>query len=188
MPISLVVAGSTEDGAALENALVPDTAVGRVDLATDAYRAIELAMRNRPDLVVVDPAVPGLPAAELVARLKERLPGSPVVCWTAEPDVDQASELLRAGAAAYLVKQDGPADLIRHIPALLDGGFVIAPKVAAGLAVRFAEAIHREVELTRSLDEASAQLQAIASAKEAFMANVNHEIRTPVTIVKGIAH
>ena len=130
----------------------------------------------------------GLSGFELVSRLKEAASSSPVLCWTSRGDVEEATELLRAGASAYLLKDDGPTELVRQIPSVLEGGLVIAPKVATGLAARFTHSIHRESELTRALAETTMQLQEIASSKDAFMANVNHELRTPVTIVKGIAH
>jgi signal transduction histidine kinase len=71
---------------------------------------------------------------------------------------------------------------------VLDGGMVIAPKVAAQLMPRFAHAIQRESDLTRALGETTMRLQEVVGTKDQFIANVNHELRTPVTIVKGIAH
>jgi signal transduction histidine kinase len=189
MGIKVVVAGSLEDHAVLQYALATSMPDSQIEVGTDGYRAVELARRAHPDLIVADPAVRGgLSGFELISKLKEAAPSSPVLCWTARGDVDEATELLRAGASAYLLKDDGPTDLVRQIPAVLEGGLVIAPKVATGLAAKFTHSIHRESELTRALAETTMQLQEIASSKEAFMANVNHELRTPVTIVKGIAH
>ena len=123
-----------------------------------------------------------------MARLREEAPATVVVCWTAEGDVEEATELLLAGSAGYLLKENVPGDLVRHLTAALDGGVVIAPPVAAELLPRFAQAVVREAELTRALAETTMQLQEIAGTKDEIMANVNHELRTPVTIVKGIAH
>ena len=78
--------------------------------------------------------------------------------------------------------------LLEHLPAVVEGGVVIAPMVAAGLAERFTESIHHQAELSRALEQSTKRLQAIESAKEAFIANVNRELRTPLTIVRGIAH
>ena len=188
MAIKLLVAGSLEDHAVLKYAFASTMPDASIEVGSDGYRAVELVQRLHPDLVVVDPALPGeLTGTELVAQLKAA-GTAPVICWTARPDVDEATEFLRAGASGYLLKDDGPKDLVRQVPSILEGGLVIAPKVATELAARFTHSIHRESELTQALAETTTQLQEVASSKDEFMANVNHELRTPVTIVKGIAH
>jgi signal transduction histidine kinase len=188
MGIRLVVAGSLEDHAVLKYALSSMMPDAQVEVGTDGYRALELAHRMQPNIVVVDPAVPELSGAELISRLKEVATETAVVCWTNRADVDEATELLRAGASGYLLKEDGPKELVRQIPAVLEGGRVVSPKVASDLTDRYTHSINRESELTRALAEATMQLQEVASSKDQFVANVNHELRTPVTIVKGIAH
>src|SRR5437588_2964985 len=188
MGIKLVVAGSLEDHAVLKYALSSMMPDALVEVGGDGYRALELAHRTHPDIVVIDPAVPELGGADLVSRLREAVPDSAVMCWTGHADVDEATDLLRAGASAYLLKEDGPKELVRQIPAVLEGGRVISPRVASQLTDRFTHSINRENELTRALADATMQLQEVASSKDVFMANVNHELRTPVTIVKGIGH
>jgi signal transduction histidine kinase len=96
--------------------------------------------------------------------------------------------MIRAGAAGYLLKEDGPAEVIRSLAAVLDGGSVVSPKIAGQLFARFAEGLHRERELGRALADATMKVQEVTHAKAEFLANVSHELRTPVTIVKGIAH
>ena len=188
MSLSVVLAGSLEDHAVLKYALASAGPDSTVEVGSDGYRALELARRMHPTVVVVDPAVPGLTGEDLVTRIKEALPSIPIVCWTSHANVDEAVAVLRAGASAYLQKQDGPSELVRQIPAILEGGLVIAPQVAAGVAERFTHSIQREGELAQALAETTMQLQEVADTKEKFVANVNHELRTPVTIVKGIAH
>ncbi|HMC05365.1 MAG TPA: hybrid sensor histidine kinase/response regulator [Actinomycetota bacterium] len=188
MAIKILVGGSLEDHAVVKYALSSTMPDAVVEVAADGFRTLELARRTRPDLVVLDPAVSPISGPQLVARLREEAPATVVVCWTAEGDVEEATELLLAGSAGYLLKENSPGDLVRHLTAALDGGVVIAPPVAAELLPRFAQAVVREAELTRALAETTMQLQEIAGTKDEIMANVNHELRTPVTIVKGIAH
>jgi signal transduction histidine kinase len=188
MAIKVVVGGSLEDHALVRYALSAGMLQTAVDAGTDGFRTLELTGRVRPDVVLVDPSIPSLSGPQLVARLRRESPASPVVCWTARPDLEEAVELLLAGAAGYLLKEDGPSDLADRITAVLDGGLVIAPKIAAQLMPRFAHAIQRESDLTRTLGETTMRLQEVVGTKDQFIANVNHELRTPVTIVKGIAH
>ena len=188
MATKILVGGSLEDHAVVKYALSSTMPDAVVEVAADGFRTLELARRTRPDLVVLDPAVSPISGPQLVARLREEAPATVVVCWTAEGDVEEATELLLAGSAGYLLKENVPGDLVRHLTAALDGGVVIAPPVAAELLPRFAQAVVREAELTRALAETTMQLQEIAGTKDEIMANVNHELRTPVTIVKGIAH
>jgi signal transduction histidine kinase len=189
MAVKLVVAGSLEDHAVLKYALASAMPDAHVEVGTDGYRALELVARTHPDAVILDPALPGEPAGpDLVARIKAIAPTAPVLCWTATPDVEAATQLLQAGASAYLLKEDGPSDLVRQMPAVLEGGVVIAPRVNTTLADRYAHSIQREGQLTRALAEATMQLEEVASSKNEFVANVNHELRTPVTIVKAVAH
>ena len=130
MAIRIVVGGSPEDLAVIEYAFsttMPDAAI---ELGRDGFRVLELVRRGRPHVVVLDPAVSSISGPQLVARMREETPASPVVCWTSAPDVDEAADLFLAGAAGYLLKEDGPADLIARISTVLEGGFVIAPRVA----------------------------------------------------------
>jgi signal transduction histidine kinase len=188
MAMRVVVGGSEEDRAVVQYALSTGTVDGKVEWGHDGFRVLELTDRTHPDVVVLDPDMPSVAGPELVARLRDRSPESAVVCWTGRPSVEEAVELLLAGASGYLLKEDGPGELVRQLDAVLDGGTVIAPRVATELMPRFAHAIQRETDLTRALAETTLQLQEIAGTKDQFIANVNHELRTPVTIVKGIAH
>src|SRR5213080_2173348 len=107
MGIKVVVAGSLEDHAVVKYALsstMPDAAV---EVAADGFRALELARRSRPNVVVLDPGMSSLAGADLVARLRHEAPDSPVVCWTGRPDIDEATDVILAGASGYLLKDDG---------------------------------------------------------------------------------
>src|SRR5437867_10942343 len=105
MGIKMVVAGSLEDHAVLKYALSSMMPDAQVEAGTDGYRALELALRTHPDLIVVDPTVPEISGPELIAKLREAAPDAAIVCWTGHADVDQATELLRAGASGYLLKE-----------------------------------------------------------------------------------
>lgn len=188
MAITLLLSGPPPDIAVLEHALSRSGWDVVTEASTDGYHTVEVVVRARPDLIVTDPAMPRLYGPELIARLRAVAPGTPILCWAGSPAAEDAAELIRAGADGYILKEDGPGEIIRAIEPLLDGGAIVSPRVAARLFGRFADGVHRERELGRALADATMKVQEVTHAKAEFLANVSHELRTPVTIVKGIAH
>lgn len=188
MALTILLAGAPEDVAVLERAISRSPWDAHPEAATDGYRAVELTVRIRPTLIVVDPVLPGLAGPQLILRLRATAPNTPIICWAAAAPIDDVADLIRAGATAYLTKEDGAEQVVWAMDPVLAGGSVISPPVAGRLVARFAESVHRERELARALAEATMKIQEVTHAKAEFLANVSHELRTPVTIVKGIAH
>jgi signal transduction histidine kinase len=188
MAVTLLLSGTPPDVAVLEHALSRTGWDALTEASTDGYHTVELAVRARPDAIVTDPAMPRLWGPDLIQRLRAVAPSTPIVCWSGAPAAEDAAEIIRAGASGYLLKEDGPAEVVRALGPVLDGGCVVSPKIAAALFHRFAEGVHRERELGRALADATMKVQEVTHAKAEFLANVSHELRTPVTIVKGIAH
>ena len=67
---------------------------------------------------------------DLVARLRAVAPSTPVVCWATSASPEDAAEIIRAGAAGYVLKEDGPAEVVRALGPILDGGAVVSPRVS----------------------------------------------------------
>ncbi len=70
-----------------------DSGAYRVSCAANGDQALPLLDRDRPDLVVLDAVIPGIPGIELAAHATQR--GIPIIVTTAEPDMD--ARLLRLG-------------------------------------------------------------------------------------------
>ena len=188
MAITLLLSSTPPEIAVLENALSRTGWDALTEASTDGYLSVELAVRARPDVIVTDPAMPRLSGPELVGRLRAVAPTTPIVCWAASAASEEAAELIRAGANGYLLKDDGPEEVVRAVAVVMEGGSVISPRIASELFVRFADGVHRERELGRALADATMKVQEVTHTKAEFLANVSHELRTPVTIVKGISH
>ena len=186
MTVKLLLSGSPPDVAILEHALSRSAWDVATEASTDGYHTVELAVRTRPQVIVTDPTLPRLFGTALIQRLRTAAPDSRLICWAGSPEAEDAAELIRAGAHAYILKDDGPVEVIRALGPVLDGGSVVSPRVAAPLLARLADDVHRERELGRALAEATVKVQEVTHAKAEFLANVSHELRTPVTIVKGV--
>jgi signal transduction histidine kinase len=189
MPTKVLLCDAPDGLALLQYALLRSGAELEVEAAPDGFRAVELAARLQPEVVVCEIDLEGLAGTELVRRLLASAPAARLVCWTAVASAGSAAEMLGAGAAGYLLKEDGPDVIVRAIRAAAAGvGVVLSPKVSRLLADRFAESLRRDQELEESLAEATGKLDEVRAAKAEFLANVSHELRTPVTVAKGIAY
>jgi pilus assembly protein CpaE len=105
-----------------------------VTVASDGAAGVEMALDARPDLILMDVAMPKLDgyAATQQIRAAEKGAGRvPIIMLTSEADVEQRVRGLRAGADDDIVKPFHPLELMARIKALLARGGTTAPK--AGL-------------------------------------------------------
>ena len=79
--------------------------------AGDGEEALRLAENLRPDVVLVDLAMPGMNGLEVTRHLKARWPGVQVVIITVHDDEAYRRTALAAGAEAFLVKKTLGVDL-----------------------------------------------------------------------------
>jgi signal transduction histidine kinase len=159
-----------------------------VDVSTDGFRAIEVAARTRPDVIVTELTLEGLAGIELIKRFRSSSPSSRVVVWSAGRDPERIAEVLAEGAAGYLVKEDGPREVLGAIRAAAHGDVTMSAAVARLLSEELTGALARSNRLEEELDEVRQRVEQGSSAKADFLANISHELRTPVTVAKGIAY
>ncbi|HEX9718012.1 MAG TPA: ATP-binding protein [Actinomycetota bacterium] len=189
MSTKLLLCDTADGLALLQYALLKSGADVQTEAVTDGFRAVEVAARTQPDVVVLEAGLAGLSGAELVRRLVATVPETRVICWTAVSSPFTAAEMVGAGVSGYLLKQDGPQVVVRAIRSVLDGNVVISPRVAELLAEGFADPGRAYRELQAAAVEAAPEgPEQATSAKAEFLANVSHELRTPITVAKGIAY
>ncbi len=113
----------------------PDLVV--VGEAGDGEEAVRLAEQFKPDVLIMDIAMPRLNGIEATKRVKAACPATAVLVLTAY-DYDQyIFALLEAGAAGYLLKDVSGRDLIDAIRAVRRGDSVLHPTVARKVLTRF---------------------------------------------------
>ena len=93
----------------------------RVVSATDGRQAVEMARRERPDLVVLDLMLPVLPGAEVARMLKqdEKTRGIPIVMLTARGEEVDRVVGFELGADDYVVKPFSPGELVARVDAVM---------------------------------------------------------------------
>jgi DNA-binding NarL/FixJ family response regulator len=86
--------------------------------AADGASALELAVREKPDVAVLDVALPVLSGVALTRRLKQECPTTNVLLFTMHDDDETVTGGLAAGARGYLLKTDSERNLDAAISAL----------------------------------------------------------------------
>jgi two-component system response regulator NreC len=131
----------------------PDLRV--VGEAADSAAAAKLAESRRPDVLVLDLQMPGADPAHDVQALRESLPDTAIVMLTMQSDPRKARELLRAGAAGYVLKQAAERKLTEAIRIAAAGGSYVDPELGGEMARLEADPTEdlseRERELLRLL-------------------------------------
>jgi len=115
---------------ALKSILEPKYEV--VGLVTDGRALLEAAERLQPDIIVTDIAMPQLNGLDAARKLKEKTPGIKLIFITMNPDPFLVREAFRAGASAFLLKQEACSGLPAAIEQVLKGGTYSSPETSAG--------------------------------------------------------
>jgi len=180
----------TPDGLSLlQYALIRSGADLQLEVTTDALRAVELAARTKPDVIVTELTLEGLGGAELIKRLRASAPGSRTICYSDVAEPRLVAEVLAAGAAGYVLRQEGPDEVLRAIAAAAGGaGASLSAGAASLVANTLGEAIDDRERLSIQLAEIEETTRQGTAAKAEFLSNISHELRTPVTVAKGIAY
>jgi two-component system response regulator NreC len=123
--------------------------------AADAPAAQKLVRDRRPDVLVLDLQMPGAEPASDVPKLRQEVPETAIVVLTMQADPRRARDLLRAGAAGYVLKQAAERQLTAAIRAAAAGGSYIDPELGGAVAQLGADPLEqlgdRERELLRLL-------------------------------------
>ena len=108
-----------------------------VGQASNGQEAVDLALKIRPDMILMDMQMPILNGVGATRRLKKSLPECRVIMLTTFNDNETIFEALRAGAVGYLLKDVGSAQLADSIRATSRGESILDPSVAAKVVQEF---------------------------------------------------
>ena len=106
----------------------PDLEV--VGEAADGREAVELAASEKPDVIVMDIAMPQLNGVEATRQIVNRSPQTAIAILSMHSDESYVIRSLKAGARAYLLKDSAEADLIAAIQAITRGKSFFSPAVS----------------------------------------------------------
>lgn len=99
--------------------------------AGDGREAIEQARKLKPDVILMDIAMPGLGGLEAALELKREGSPSRILVLTQYDDVEYVRRFLKIGIAGYVLKRMFGSELASAIRSAARGGLVLDPQVAA---------------------------------------------------------
>jgi DNA-binding NarL/FixJ family response regulator len=102
--------------------------------AGDGREAVRQAEEARPDVAIVDVAMPLLNGIEAVRQIARKAPGTRVLVLSMHADEAYVTQMLRAGAAGYLLKDSADVDLLQAVDAVSAGKSFFSPAIARVIA------------------------------------------------------
>jgi two-component system, NarL family, response regulator NreC len=115
----------------------PDMQV--VATAGDGRDALSQAEKISPDIVIMDISMPGMNGLVATTQLMERCPTARVLTLTRHADSSYLQQLMRAGAAGYVLKQSRPAELLHAIRSVASGGKYLDASMTAPVLNTFSK-------------------------------------------------
>jgi DNA-binding NarL/FixJ family response regulator len=107
-----------------------------VGSAADGRALLEIVPELRPDIVVLDIAMPLLNGLDAARQLKRTMPDVKLVFLTVSEDPDLAAEAFRVGASGFLLKNSAASELLRAIHEVFEGRSYVTPLATQGLVER----------------------------------------------------
>ena len=103
--------------------------------ADSSRSALEAAEQLNPDVILMDASLPSPGGIETTQRIKRELPSTAIIVLAVSEDEDALFDAIKAGAAAFILKDVGPDDLVTIIRRVFSGEYLINDKVFAKPAV-----------------------------------------------------
>jgi DNA-binding NarL/FixJ family response regulator len=150
--------------------------------ATNGRDAVELALKLKPDVVILDMSMPELNGLEATRRIRKELPKTEVLVFTMHESEELMREVLAAGARGYLLKSDAPAHVIAAVETLLRHRPFFTWKVSQALLDRFLTAADSSAaEPLTSREREIVQLLAEGCSNKAIASRLEISVKTVET-------
>ncbi len=146
--------------------------------AGNGREAVEQAEQLRPDIVVMDVAMPELNGIEATRRLAASMPHTRVIALSMHKDSVYVREILRAGARGYLLKDSGAGDLVSAIRAVASGESYLSPAVSNAVLDDYRRNVTNPIDLLTSREREVLQMLAEGKTNKEIAVVLNLSVYT----------
>jgi DNA-binding NarL/FixJ family response regulator len=101
-----------------------------VSEAEDGREAVELVKKHRPDVALIDIAMPKLNGLEAIARITKEFPKTKVIVLSMHSNQEYVVQAMQIGARGYLIKEDAVSELKAAIKGVARGELYISPRIS----------------------------------------------------------
>ncbi|HEX7096057.1 MAG TPA: response regulator transcription factor [Acidimicrobiales bacterium] len=123
--------------------------------AGDGAEAVQMALRLRPDVILMDVTMPEMDGVEACRQIRKDLPNTQVVMLTMHADQEVLASAIRAGASGYLVKDCSTEEIAAAVRMAASGETALSPQLAASM-----------LNEVRKWDRAAAEEERIVTKRE----------------------
>jgi DNA-binding NarL/FixJ family response regulator len=146
--------------------------------AGNGREALALAASLKPDIVVMDVAMPELNGIEATRRMSEAAPYARVVALSMHKDSVYVREILRAGARGYLLKDSDAGDLVSAIRSVANGEGYISPAVSNAVLDDYRRHVTNPIDMLTSREREVLQMLAEGKTNKEIAAILNLSVYT----------
>ena len=134
--------------------------------ACDGREAIRLAEEHKPDVAIIDVAMPLLNGIETTRQMLRRVPKLKVLVLSMHVDDVYVTQMLRAGATGYLLKDSADVDLFQAVTAVAQGQSFFSPAIARLMVDEYVRPRPEGVDRYETLSDREREIfQLVAEAK-----------------------
>lgn len=137
--------------------------------AGDGREAVRQAEEHKPDVAIIDVAMPLLNGIETTRQINKRSPATRILVLSMHSDEAYVNQILKAGATGYLLKDSADVDLLQAVAAVSKGKSFFSPAIAKvmlddyvrqladkGISDRYESLSEREREIFQLIAEGKA--------------------------------